>query len=163
MVAEIGGYSGMLIGFSLLDLADFLNYVFAFVKFKKWVSNKVEIYSKYNNYWLCCSSQYQDRLFSHQWNEASCLAFAFPFIHSFTLILWCISSTTPWPTWCPGGDVLVVEGAAPLLAGQHEAALARPRGDHGAAPGVALQTLQTLVHWKVVTELWQRKCGVCMF
>ena len=35
MVAEIGGYSGMLIGFSLLDLADFLNYVFAFVKFKK--------------------------------------------------------------------------------------------------------------------------------
>ena len=76
----------------------------------------------------------------------------------------------PLPTWCPGGDVLVVEGAAPLLAGQHEAALARPRGDHGPAPrprhrpapGVALQTLQTLVHWKVVTELWQRKWSLCV-
>ena len=35
MMAEIGGYSGLLIGFSLMDLAVVFNKVFTFVKDKK--------------------------------------------------------------------------------------------------------------------------------
>ena len=37
MFAEIGGYSGMLIGFSLLDLANIFKLAFEFIHFRKLV------------------------------------------------------------------------------------------------------------------------------